>query len=82
MKLVFVVQHLHRLPHDEDDVKMIGVYESRDAAVACVERLASQPGFCDFPQIIDFEKDEDDQGFHVDEYELGRDHWPEGFVTV
>ena len=82
MKSVFVVQHLHRLPQDEDDVKMIGVYGTRSAAIASVNRLACQPGFCDFPKIIGHEKDEDDQGFHVDEYALGMDHWTEGFVTI
>ena len=82
MKTVFMVQHSHRLSPDEDDVKMVGIYESRDAALASVKRLATQPGFCDFPKVIDFDKDDDDQGFHVEEYELGRDHWPDGFVTV
>ena len=36
---------------------------------AAVERLRFQPGFRELPHIVDFEKDEDDQGLVIrDEY--------------
>ena len=81
MKSVFVVQHLHTLPHGEDDVKMIGVYATREDAIRATWRLASQPGFCDLPQVVDHDSTDDMQGFHVDEYVIGKDHWQEGYVT-
>jgi hypothetical protein len=81
MDHVFIVQHLHTLPGDVDDVKMIGAYRTRESALAAVERLRSQPGFRDLPLIVNPLEDEDDQGFHVDRYELDKDHWPEGYVT-
>lgn len=81
MDCVFIVQHLHRHENGEDDVKMIGAYRTRESAVAAVERLRFQPGFRELPHIVDALKDEDDQGFHIDRYELDKDHWCEGYVT-
>lgn len=81
MTSVFVVQHLHTLSQDVDDVKMIGVYRTKESACAAVERLRHQPGFRDLPKIVDFEKDDDEQGFQIVEYTLDKDHWPEGYVT-
>ena len=40
MKSVFVVQHLNILPGGEDDVKMIGVYATREDAIQAAWRLA------------------------------------------
>lgn len=79
---VFVVQHLHTLPSGEEDVKMIGVYSNRQAAEDAVRRLRLQAGFCDFPKIIDPLTDQESDGFYVEEYEIGKDHWTEGFVTM
>jgi hypothetical protein len=79
---VFLVQHLHLLPHDEEDIKVVGVYTSRAAAVAAIERVAKQPGFRDFPAIIDPATSASNaEGFYVDEYALDLDHWSEGYVT-
>jgi hypothetical protein len=47
-----------------------------------VSRLQTQPGFSEFPLIIDFEADNHEQGFHVEEYTLDKDHWTEGFITI
>jgi len=70
MGSVFVVQHSHETAECED-VKMIGVYGSRSDAEAAVDRLVRQPGFREHPS-----------GFHIDEYEIGKDHWVEGFVSL
>ena len=68
---VFVVQHEHELPTGEEDVKFIGVYASHAAAEAACERLRQQPGFSETPE-----------GFSIDRYEIGKDHWTEGYVTI
>lgn len=81
MKNVFIVQHLHTLPNGEDDVKMIGAYKSLDAAKAAVDRVKGQQGFCDNPQVVNPEIDDDPQGFYIDEYLLDMDHWEDGFIT-
>jgi hypothetical protein len=82
MKSVFVVQHLNILPSGEDDVKMIGVYATREDAIQAAWRLASQPGFCDFPSVVDPSVTDDTRGFYVEEYEIGKDHWQEGYATL
>jgi hypothetical protein len=82
MTTVFVVQHLHLLPHGEEDVKLIGVYTSRAFAVAATERLAQHPGFSDFAEIVDPAVcPTDAQGFYLSEMSLDLDYWSEGYVT-
>lgn len=83
MKVVYVVQHVHIIfPQEEEDVKLIGVYSTRKSAEDAVSRLCSQPGFSDFPKIVNFDVDEDQQGFQIEEYQLDLDYWSEGYVTV
>jgi len=68
---VFVVQHLHEMDDGEENVKMIGVYSTREIAEQAVERLKLQPGFSDIPE-----------GFYIDPYPLDTDHWTDGYVTL
>ena len=81
MESVFIVQHLHILPNEQEDVKLIGAYSSRTSALAAVERLRTQPGFSDFPNLVDPSVNENEQGFHVSEHQLDQDNWSEGYVT-
>jgi len=67
---VFVMLHAHEVD-DSEEVKMVGVYSTEDAAKSAIERLRRQPGFCDTTD-----------GFHVDRYCLDEDHWAEGFVSL
>lgn len=71
METVFVVTHLHELPNGEEDVKMIGVYATQRDAEDAVTRTKQLPGFCD---ALD--------GFTIDAYSIGKDHWTEGYVTI
>jgi hypothetical protein len=49
----------------------IGVYRTESDAQAAIERLAIQPGFVDLPE-----------GFQFCAYQLNKDHWTEGYVTI
>ena len=71
MASVFVLQHVHSREDGGEDVKLIGVYSSREQAQAAVARLGRQPGFADAPD-----------GFHIDEYRVDQDHWAEGYVVT
>jgi hypothetical protein len=82
MEVVYVLQHLHLLPNGQGDVKFIGVYRSRESALAAIERLGQQPGFSDHPRLWNPEANDDEQGFHIAKYPLDEDHWLEGYVTV
>jgi hypothetical protein len=81
MKSVFIVFHVHVNPDDHrEDIKLIGAYRSFETAHAAIERLRPQRGFCDFPRLLDPQVDDEESGFTIDEYELDKDHWEEGFV--
>lgn len=71
MKEVYVLHHSHELKSEETDIKLIGVYSTKDKAKITIARLSVQPGFKDNPE-----------GFHIDRYEIDKDHWEEGFITV
>lgn len=68
---VYVVQHVRSLGGSEEDVKFIGVYSSHEKAHAAIGRLSQAPGFCDALA-----------GFHIDEYDLDKDQWVEGYSTL
>jgi hypothetical protein len=68
---IFVVQHIHEREDESEDVKLIGVYSSEEAAMSAVERLRQRPGFSDTQD-----------GFHIDRYSLDEDHWVAGFIRV
>jgi hypothetical protein len=71
MKTVFLLQHAYEpTPDTEEQIKVIGVYATKGEAEEAIGRLSMQPGFCDFPEH-----------FEIGEFELGQDHWEEGFST-
>lgn len=82
METVFLVQHSHVLPSGNEDVKIIGVYRTLDTAKAAIQRLGTQSGFAKHPSIIDPGVAAGGSGFYIGEYELDRDHWSDGFVTL
>lgn len=71
MKKVYLLWHTHALDDGNDDEKLIGVYESEYAAREAQSRVGGQPGFRRNPE-----------GFEIAGYELGKDHWTEGYVTM
>jgi hypothetical protein len=68
---VYVLQHVHPLAGGTEDVKLIGVYSSLGNARAAIARLTRQPGFSETPD-----------GFHVDGYQVDKDHWLEGYTET
>ena len=71
MTRVYVLQHVHSTDDGTEDVKFIGVYSSRENAQAAITRLGQAPGFSEAPA-----------GFHIDEYQLDKDQWVEGYSTL
>lgn len=64
---VYLVQHV-RDPDGDDDVKVIGIYSTEEAAQQAVERTVKLPGFRDHPD-----------GFTIDRYPVDFDYWQSGF---
>jgi hypothetical protein len=71
MTRVYVLQHVHSVDDEAEDVKFIGVYSSRANAQAAIARLVQVPGFSEAPA-----------GFHIDEYQVDKDQWAEGYSTL
>ena len=68
MKTIYVVQHTRKTDAGHDEVKMIGAFASKQSSEAAVNQLKMQPGFKAFQN-----------GFRIDEYEIDKIHWAEGF---
>lgn len=58
--------------YEEDDSKLVGVYSSRGAALAALDRLKDKPGF----------READNNCLQIEEYELGLIHWEDGYCSV
>jgi hypothetical protein len=71
MVTVFLLSHAHDLGEGTTDDKLIGVYSSMVDAQQAQARTAELPGFRDAQE-----------GFIIEPYELGKDHWTEGYITV
>ena len=71
MAKIYVLQHVRSMQDGSEDVKLIGVYSSREKAQAAVARLGQAPGFADEPA-----------GFHIDEYQVDKDQWAEGYSSL
>lgn len=70
MDTVYILWHTHPTGANENNEKLIGVYESEQNAMAAQSRLLLMPGFCSYPE-----------GFEINEYQIGKDHWTEGYFT-
>jgi hypothetical protein len=68
---VFVLQHIHSLDEEREDIKLIGVYSSQEEAEKAITRMRLQPGFCDTPE-----------GFAISKIILNKDYWEEGYVMT
>ncbi len=82
MQTVFLLEHLHVLPDKSEDIKTIGIYRSKEEAIAAIERLKDQAGFSEFSNLIDPSTEDYISGFYLQEYELGKDQWINGFITA
>ena len=54
-----------------DTELLIGAYATEPDARAAITRLSNKPGFVDHRM-----------GSQIERYELGQDHWTEGFVEA
>ncbi len=72
MNKVYLLMHVHVISEeDSEDMKIIGIYSTKTLAEEAVERKKLFEGFRDFPNE-----------FEIAGYELDRDYWSEGFITV
>jgi hypothetical protein len=63
---VFLLHHVHEFDDGHEDVKLIGVFSSREEAEAALAGVRDQPGFRDLPT-----------GFEMSSHQLDRASWLE-----
>lgn len=68
MTSVFLLTHSYEID-DEETVKIIGIYSSKEKAENTIEKYKNLPGFKDYPD-----------SFCISEYEIDEDNWVEGFM--
>ena len=73
MKHVYLLWHTHIIENlrNGEDVKLLGTFSSVELAKNAENRAKLLAGFKD---AVD--------GFHISEYEIDKQHWTDGFVTV
>ena len=78
--ILYIVEHLHILYDDVEDIKFLGVFSTKEKAEKAIQILSKQPGFKDFPKIID---DNDIENFYIIKVVVDEiAEWKEGFTTV
>lgn len=68
---VYMLAHEYETDCGCDEVKIIGIYRTKEEAEAALQEVRNQPGFRDHQA-----------GFECATYELGRTAWREGFVKM
>lgn len=71
MSFVFHLTHVYEQPCGCEEMKDLGTYSDAAKAEAARALAATLPGFRDHPD-----------GFHIQETQLDKAEWTEGFVTV
>ena len=71
MDTVYLLWYVREWDEGEDTELLIGVYRSKADATEAIERLKGKPGFVAHPE-----------GFEIHDYEVGKDHWTEGFARM
>ena len=83
--ILYIVEHLHILYDDVEDIKFLGVFSTKEKAEKAIQMLSKQPGFKDFPKLIDDNDIENDviEGFYIIKVVVDEiAEWKEGFTTV
>lgn len=67
---VYFLEHSYEL-NEHDVIRALGIYSTKEKAEKAMENYKKLPRFKDF---LD--------GFNIDEYEINKKCWSEGFFTV
>ena len=71
--------HRNHVMIKNEDVKTIGLFESKEDALKAVDTLYLQSGFKDHAKVLD--EYGDASGLFIEKHEVGRINWTEGFIT-
>lgn len=68
MESAFLLGHVHEMDFDRENIKIIGIFSTKDEAENAKNALSILPGFKDYPD-----------GFFIDEYRINEINWVDGF---
>ena len=68
---IYVLQHSYELENGYEETKFLGVCSSFEKAKAAILEYQKLPGFRERPH-----------DFYIDNYEIDKKHWAEGFIRV
>lgn len=71
MKYVYIVHHTHVISEENEDIKLIGAFSSKENAIKVTEKYKQLPGFREAPK-----------GFDIDKYQIDEEYWSEGYFTT
>jgi len=66
-EIVFELTHTHVFDDDREEVKLLGIYSSREKAESAIAKARHLPGFRDSPERLE-----------INEVVVDRVEWPEG----
>lgn len=74
MKFVYLLQHAYQYGKnaEHEESKILGIYDTEEKAKEAAAHYQQLPGFRDFS----------DECFTIDQYELNKGEWSEGFVAL
>lgn len=72
MKNAYLLQHTYFYGNnnEHEETKILGIFDSSDKAQTAISQYNKLPGFKDFS----------DECFSIDEYQLNKMEWSEGFA--
>ena len=71
METVYALWYVREWEQGEDTELLIGIYKTEADVDSAIARLRDKPGFIRYPE-----------GFQIEPYVLGEDHWKEGFARM
>ena len=72
MKYAYLLQHSYEFEYEGetfDEIKVIGIFSSKETAARVIDEYKLLPGFRDYPLDC----------FHISKYEIDKRWWNEGF---
>jgi hypothetical protein len=79
MEAVYLLHHITIHHENDEDLKLIGVFSSRELAKEAILQLSEKPGFKGRSELqVEYG---DESGFYISEYHLNQLEWQEGFIS-
>lgn len=76
---VYLLHHIHVIKEGDEDLKLVGVFSSRERALFAIDELKHESGFKGRSTLHSSYSAE--SGFYISEVALDEMDWKDGFVA-